>query len=252
MATTASDEQRGQLDPAVAAPSESGWRRWATVLGRSEERVAGFGLVVILGFLAGAAALYGFSMLASEMLEQETTQLDAAAAAFVQQWQSPLMDAVARTISLFGSELVLVFGALLLSLFVWQRRWGAATLLVLVAGGAQLLNNLLKSVYQRARPLPVTGLIAAQSWSFPSGHAMVSAAFYMFLAYLTWRLLRGVWRWLLAAGLILLVFLIGLSRIYLGAHYLSDVIAGYVAGFVWVDAVILGSRVLTTRRRLAL
>ncbi len=251
MTTSTAEEQRGQLEPAVASASGYGWQRWATALARREqERLAGFGAIVILGFLAGAAAVYGFTWLAGEMLEHETNQMDIAAASFIQQWRSPTLDVIARIITLFGSEIVLVLGLLLLALLARQRRWGAATLLVLVTGGAQLLNDLLKSLYQRARPEPLAGLIAAQTWSFPSGHAMVSAAFYLFLAYLAWRLVRGWWRWLLAVGLLVLVVLIGLSRIYLQAHYLSDVIAGYVAGFVWTDAVIIGSRVLSTRRTL--
>jgi undecaprenyl-diphosphatase len=76
---------------------------------------------------------------------------------------------------------------------------------------------------------------------------MVSAAFYFYLAYVCWRLVRGVWRFVLIAGLVLLVLLIGAARIYLQAHYLSDVIAGYVAGFVWADAIIIGSQLLVTR-----
>src|SRR5205085_8477974 len=101
----------------------------------------------------------------------------------------------------------------------------------------------------RTRPEAVISLIQAQSYSFPSGHAMVSASFYFFVAYLAWRLVRGWWRGVLVVGLALLVVAIGVSRIYLQAHYLSDVIAGYVAGFVWTDAVILGSQVLSTERR---
>jgi undecaprenyl-diphosphatase len=135
----------------------------------------------------------------------------------------------------------------LLGLFLWQRRWGAAVMLLLVSGGVLLLNNILKSTFHRARPAQVAALIAAQQYSFPSGHAMVGAAFYTYLAYLCLRLVHGVWRFVLIAGLVVLVLLIGAARIYLQAHYLSDVIAGYIAGFVWADAVIIGSQLLVTR-----
>jgi membrane-associated phospholipid phosphatase len=128
-----------------------------------------------------------------------------------------------------------------------RHRWGDAIMLVLISVGAQVLNNILKTLFQRARPTPIVGFIAAQQYSFPSGHAMVSAAFYFFVAYLTWRFVHGWWRGVLIAGLTLLVLLIGLSRLYLEVHYLSDVIAGYLAGFLWADAVILGGRVLTAR-----
>jgi undecaprenyl-diphosphatase len=103
----------------------------------------------------------------------------------------------------------------------------------------------LKVLFHRPRPTPVGGFIDAQQYSFPSGHAMVSAAFYFFIAYLAWRLMKGRWRIVLVVGLVLLVLLIGLSRLYLQAHYLSDVIAGYLAGFLWTDAVILGARALS-------
>jgi undecaprenyl-diphosphatase len=248
--TTATDEQHGQLDPAVAAPSESGWRRWATQLGRDDpERIAGFGVVVGAGFVLGLVAVYSFAWLANQVLEQEATALDSAATTFVLQFRSPWLDAVMRIFSMFGSEVVYVVGGLLLVLFAGQRRWGAAFLLVLVTAGAQALNNVLKDLFRRARPEPVISLLSAQQWSFPSGHAMVSAAFYFFLAYLAWRLAVGIWRWVLVFGLLTLVLLIGISRIYLQAHYLSDVIAGYAAGFLWTDAVIVGSHLLSTRRR---
>jgi undecaprenyl-diphosphatase len=120
--------------------------------------------------------------------------------------------------------------------------------LLLVVVGAQLLNNVLKDAFQRERPTPVTGLISAQQFSFPSGHAMVSAAFYLFLAYMAWKLIRGRWqRALMVGGLVLLVLLIGISRLYLEAHYLTDVIAGYLAGVLWAESVILGGWVLTMR-----
>jgi undecaprenyl-diphosphatase len=77
---------------------------------------------------------------------------------------------------------------------------------------------------------------------------MVAAAFYGYLAYLAWNLLRGWQRWLAVSGLLVLVFLIGLSRLYLGVHYLTDVVAGYIAGFLWVDAVIIGGHLLSRRR----
>jgi membrane-associated phospholipid phosphatase len=117
-----------------------------------------------------------------------------------------------------------------------------------VAGGAQILNDILKDAFHRARPTPIAGFIDAQQYSFPSGHAMVSAAFYLYVAYLTLHLVHAHWRVLLAAGLVILVLLIGLSRLYLQAHYLSDVIAGYLAGVLWTHSVILGSRVLAQRR----
>lgn len=237
-----------QTDPALATASPRGWRSWLASLARAgKQRLAGLGLALSLGFGAGLLALYAFAGLADEVMEQETQQVDDAVLAWLRQFYSPALDQGARAVSAFGSEVVAVLLVLLLVLFGLRRRWGAAVALLLTVGGAQLLNNVLKDLFHRTRPAPVTGLIPAQAFSFPSGHAMVAAAFYFFLAYLSWRLVRGRPRFLLTGGLIFLVLLIGLSRLYLGLHYLTDVAAGYIAGFLWTDAVIIGGRLLARR-----
>jgi membrane-associated phospholipid phosphatase len=238
-----------ELDPVIAQRSEAAWRRWLDQLGRRPERVAGFSALLALAFVLGVAAMYAFIRLADEVLAQQTLALDTAASALILGYQSPQMDMLMRTSSMFGSEIVTVLGLILLALFGWQRRWGAAVALIVVTGGAQLLNSLLKTLFHRTRPMPIGGFIEAQQYSFPSGHAMTTAAFYFFLTYLVWQLLGGVWRWVVVVGLLTLVILIGISRIYLQAHYLSDVLAGYVAGFIWTDTVIIASQTLAPRRR---
>jgi len=215
----------------------------------TQARAAEFGAIVVLGFGAAAVLLYLFAWLATQVLAQQTQSLDTATLNALQTYASPQLTLAAQAVSLMGSQVVLVVGAALLILFLWQRRWGAALTLVLVTAGAQVLNDILKDVFHRTRPEPVLGFIAAQQYSFPSGHAMVAAAFYLFVAYLAWRLVRGWWRGLIAGALILLVLLIGLARLYLEAHYLSDVIAGYLAGLIWTDTVILGGHVLGVRSR---
>jgi undecaprenyl-diphosphatase len=235
-------------DPVVASASPRGWRAWALrVVRREPERLAGFGGALLLGAVMCVLLLYAFARLATEVLEQETTSVDLRAYEFVHGFASPALDALAPLISLLGSEAIAVIGGVLVAVFLVQRRWGAAGMLVLVAVGAQLLNDVLKASFQRSRPEPLSGFIAAQQYSFPSGHAMVSAAFYGYLAFLSWRLLSGGWRLLMVAGFVLLVLAIGASRIYLQAHYFTDVIAGYLCGLVWVDACIIGSRLLVLR-----
>ena len=114
---------------------------------------------------------------------------------------------------------------------------------VLSTGTTAVLPSL---TVQRAAG-PLADVIAAQAFSFPSGHAMVACAFYLFVAYLGWHLLPGWWRAIAIACLLALVLLIGFSRLYLGVHYLTDVVAGYLAGFIWTDAVIIGGRVIFRR-----
>jgi membrane-associated phospholipid phosphatase len=234
----------------VRTASPAGWRAWLRwLLSYGRHRLAEFGLTLVLGFVVGAVALGLFAKLAEDVAEQETQQLDLATLHWIQQFRSPTMDLLAQGASLLGSELLVVAGVAVFILFTVQRRWGGAVALILVTGGAQLLNDILKELFQRTRPSPLPGSwIPSQSFSFPSGHAMVAAAFYGFLGYLAWRSLAGGRRWLVSGALLIVVILIGLSRMYLNVHYLTDVIAGYIAGFIWTDAVIVGTRWLSWGR----
>lgn len=235
-----------EQDPVTQQQTTSGWLAWVRALVTSgRERLAQVGVTLILGFGLAVLALFAFARLADDVLERETQALDDAVLAWMRQVASPPLDLAARGVTTLGSEAVLAFLLLLLVGFAVRRQWGAAVSLLLVTGGAQMLNNVLKDLFHRTRPSPVAGLIPAQAFSFPSGHATVSAAFYLFIAYLGWRMIRGRWQrvtW--AAGLMLVVLLIGLSRLYLGVHYFTDVIAGYVAGFTWADSVIIAGRLL--------
>ena len=236
-------------DPAVAQASAVGWRIWLVNLLRyGKGRLAALGLTLGLGLGAALLALYLFAVLADEVMEQETLQVDTAVLLALRSVQSPALDRAAWFASALGAEWLAVLMVVLLGVLSWQRRWGAAVGLLLTVVGAQLLNDVLKDWFQRTRPAPVDSLIPAQAFSFPSGHAMVAAAFYLYIGYLAWRLLPGRWRIICAALLVLVAFLIGLSRLYLGVHYLTDVIAGYIAGIAWTDAIIIGGYMLRRRR----
>lgn len=144
-------------------------------------------------------------------------------------------------VSLMGAQALGVVIIAVLAALAVRRQWATAASLLLVVVGAQVLNTLLKAAFQRERPT-VLELLPAQQFSFPSGHTMVATAVYLYLAYLVWQRLQGFARYALAASLVLLILLVGLSRVYLGVHYASDVIAGFIAGFIWTDTVIIGSR----------
>jgi undecaprenyl-diphosphatase len=117
-------------------------------------------------------------------------------------------------------------------LLIRQHRWYSLKVPV-VALGSITLNLLLKNFYNRPRPLlPLT---SASGLSFPSGHAMISASFYGLLIYLTWQHVENrSLRWLLTVLLTALILLIGLTRVYLRVHYASDVLAGFMAGTLWL------------------
>jgi membrane-associated phospholipid phosphatase len=114
-----------------------------------------------------------------------------------------------------------------------------------VAGSA-ILNKLLKGLFQRPRPHFAHPLVVETSYSLPSGHAMESFVAYGMLTYLAVLLWLRRWETRVAAvcGAALLVVLIGFSRMYLGVHYFSDVVAGYAAGGVWLGALITGAETM--------
>jgi undecaprenyl-diphosphatase len=129
----------------------------------------------------------------------------------------------------------------------WRREgW----LLGITMLGAAVLNTTLKLTFQRARPEPFFDLLAPKSYSFPSGHSLASFCFFGALAtVLTARIENkriNFVTWLVSG---LMVLLIGLSRIYLGVHYTTDVLAGYAAALIWIAVIRFVEMELMRRRR---
>jgi membrane-associated phospholipid phosphatase len=212
---------------------------------QGQRALAALGLVLAAGFGLGLAALLVFADLANDVAEQSTTAFDLLVLQTLRRQATPTLDAVASALSWLGAEGLAVVVVLTVLLLAWQRRLGGIVALLLIVLGAQALNSVLKTLFKR--PLAILTALPGQAWSFPSGHAMVSLATYGFLAYLGWRLLSGGWRWLWIVALALLILLVGLSRLYLGVHYATDVLAGYLTGFIWLDSVIIGGQLLQRR-----
>jgi len=118
-------------------------------------------------------------------------------------------------------------------LFIRNHRWYSIKLPVVAIGGLTIML-LLKQIFSRPRPL-IPLLEPARGFSFPSGHAMMSSSFYGLLIFIVYENVRNPYvKWSLISFLVLLIFLIGLSRVYLRVHYASDVIAGFATGLIWV------------------
>jgi membrane-associated phospholipid phosphatase len=240
-------------DPTVAEAAPAAWYRWfRQLLVGARLRLAEVSAALVVVLLACAGGLWVFGEIADEVSEGQTRALDYGVWAFLRQYESPSLSMAMTAISYMGSEILAAILVASVAWLIWSRHWGSAISLLLVVGGAALLNSVLKDHFQRPRPVPfsptLAGLAMGQEWSFPSGHAMVSAAFYLFVAYLTWHLLYGWMRLVWTGAIFALVLLIGLSRLYLGVHYLTDVAAGYAAGMVWTGSVILAGRFLAYRR----
>jgi undecaprenyl-diphosphatase len=142
----------------------------------------------------------------------------------------PWLTAWVFRLTFFGSVLFFVPASLLTPLLLaWRGYRRYATELLLSMGGAVILNELLKAWFHRDRP--TTALIYQYGLSFPSGHAMMSMAFYGCLA---WLAVQHGGRWGWATLLVIWALLIGLSRMYLHVHYPTDVVAGFAGGTAWL------------------
>jgi len=197
-----------------------------------------------LGLLAAAIVLVLFAVLADEVREGETQHLDDAVRLTVHGVASPPLTAVLHVTTQLGSPFVLIPLTLVCSfVFLHLRRIRGAILLTVTMVGVTLLNWVLKAIFQRARPVPFFGLSTPTSYSFPSGHSLASFCFYGALAALvTARLRSRALRVTVWAGAALVIVAVGFSRLYLGVHYASDVVAGYATGFVWVLTVASADR----------
>ncbi len=202
------------------------------------------------GLFAAAAALLIFGWLAAHVWFGETLRFDAAVRGVVHAWASPGLTYAMRGITYLGSSVFLVVVAVVL---VWrlraQGRGRAAAVFVLAAAGAEALDQILKLIFQRVRPEAFFQYPEPFGYSFPSGHSFTSCAFYgVAAAVVTARYRSRAAKAAVWVSVALMVLLIGLSRIYLGVHYPSDVLGGYAAAVVWVAAVRAGYEVWLRRR----
>ena len=135
---------------------------------------------------------------------------------------SDTMTTIMKFITFFADPIWCILFSVLV-IILWKKIRKAFLInLILVF----MLNYILKLIFSRARPIDIN-IITETGYSFPSGHAMISLAIYGFLAYLLWKS-DYKYKKIGVSLLVLLIVLIGISRIYLGVHYTSDVIAGFI------------------------
>jgi undecaprenyl-diphosphatase len=191
---------------------------------------------VTVGAVVAASAGGVFILFAALVEGGITQQIDESVLHWFEARRTPALNEIMLEITTLGNGAVLIMIVAIASVFLWltHHRWSVYILLVGVFGG-KLLNNILKVGFSRARPDMIEWVDHVSSKSFPSGHAMASMIAYGSVAYLVARLeptARLRWTtWFLAT---LIILAIGISRIYLGVHYPSDVLAGFIAGMAWL------------------
>jgi membrane-associated phospholipid phosphatase len=187
--------------------------------------------IVLVGCL-GLLALFGW--LSQEVLEKEAFGFDTKILLWLHQQANPAIDSLMLGLTnLANPEFVVILVAMSLGLLLWYRRVWAAQIFGLNCLGGLILNQGLKLIFVKPRPQLWTPLVVEHSYSFPSGHALGSLVLYGFLAVLLAdRYPR--YRWGIYSGASLIISAIGLSRLFLGVHYPTDIIAGYAVGCLWL------------------
>ncbi len=225
--------------------SASGNRMWSVLeaekllrafLARFPERT------ILLSLFLAAASLWGFVEIADEVMKGDSQRFDERAVTALRDVTNPEQPlgaawilGAARFITMLGGlPFIAIMTAAVIGFFAFQRRYHAAWLTLAAIGGGMLVVTLLKHGFARPRPSLVPHLTSVATHSFPSGHSMLSAVTYLTLAaFLAQATSRRPAKICILGVAVLLALAIGLSRIYLGVHYPTDVLAGWCAGLAW-------------------
>jgi undecaprenyl-diphosphatase len=209
------------------------------------------GLHLTLGVLVLAFAAWIFGDLAEDVVTADgLVVLDAEVADWLHAHATPLLTRVMLAVStLHGVAAISAMSVALAAFFAWRRHRDWLLVLVLAVPGGMLLNTALKDVFERKRPHFDDPLVTLATYSFPSGHVAGSTLFYGILAaFLIWRIRSAAARVAIAIAAVLLVALVAASRMYLGAHWFSDVAAAFAESIAWLAVCLTGVNVYARRR----
>lgn len=206
--------------------------------------------LLLVALLAAVVALLMFGWLANEVTRGATVRFDLRVRAEAHALASPQLTTAMLIITALGSGIFLLAATGLAFVTFLSINWQRAAVWLLIAMvGAAVLNTAMKHSFHRPRPSPFFNYPMPASESFPSGHALASLCFYGAIAALCSSRFKAralqISVWLAA---MVLVAIIGFSRIYLGVHYFSDVVGGYLAAGVWVGALAAADRYYSARK----
>lgn len=226
---------RSRTAPMSVASIAAILQSWRARLARSS-LVAYLGLHAIAGTALSAALVWAFVALADEIPEGGTLRLvDTALGAWLEAHGTEAGERALVFVSWLGATGLAVVVALALLVLIRRHDWLAAKALAFTSATGLLLGHALKLLFHRGRPETAVEFIRRPSWSFPSGHSLNSMVCYGFLGMLALEHVRGRRpRVAVMTGVIALIVAIGFSRLYLGVHFVTDVIGGWVAGAAWM------------------
>ncbi|MFL6590193.1 MAG: phosphatase PAP2 family protein [Chthoniobacterales bacterium] len=209
------------------------------------------GLHLTIGLLVLIAAGLCFGDIAEDVSRDAATRmLDDSITLWFHTHGTALLTRIFRVVTFFGSVGFLSFASLALAItLAFRKNLYRLLAVILAVGGGALLNLLLKHYFHRQRPVLENPLVTLSSYGFPSGHTMGSTIFYGVLALVvTYSIRSWLRRSLVGFAAAFAVALIGLSRIYLGAHYFTDVIGAIAVGLAWLAFSWTGMETLRRRR----
>ncbi|MFC4411813.1 phosphatase PAP2 family protein [Chungangia koreensis] len=198
----------------------------------------------------GLGILFGY--LASMISDRSIDRFDTAIIGAIQGLETPWLTKMMQFITMFGWGLpviILSIGVIVHLVFILNYR-RQAFLFFIVVGATPLLNIVLKAYFQRERPM-IHRIMEANGYSFPSGHSMIAFSFYSILAYILWKNVNsrnGRKMLVLVSGFMILA--IGISRVYLGVHFPSDVLGGFLVSAIWVISALAVFRWLERQRKM--
>jgi membrane-associated phospholipid phosphatase len=195
-------------------------------------------LHLLAGILVFATMTLTLGEISEDIINHEPlTIADAQLSAWLHARESPFLTSAMFVATSFGSTVTVTCISVALGLYLlWRRRFFWLAALVSSVLGGVLLNRLLKYAFHRPRPHFSDPILTLTSYSFPSGHTMMATVLYgVVAAYLFAKTPDWRWRVLIILSASLLIALVGFSRIYLGAHYLSDVLGAMAEGLAWLS-----------------
>lgn len=206
-----------------------------SLMDRGGTLLGSLGIFLVGGIVVAGIGTWIFSEIAETVMAGRTQAFDEAALRWISVRHTSLLDGVMLEITTLGTGTVVMMVVCVAALFLTLTRHKYSALLLIVAtAGGLLLDLILKLRIDRPRPHVFTWMTQAVGSSFPSGHAMSATVAYTTVAYLAARLQKRLWaRWLTMLFAAVVIVLICFSRLYLGVHYPSDVLAGVVIGLSW-------------------
>lgn len=198
-------------------------------------------LRLLLAFILCISLGVLFGYIATAVGNKSIARFDTSVISFVQGMETPWLTVVMKVFTQIGSVYIIapvgvIAFVLLFYIFRYRQQ---ALLFVIVVAGTPVLNGLLKNYFKRERP-EIHRIIDIGGYSFPSGHSMMAFSFYAIIVYIAWRNAKTTLsRVLLILFAAFMIIIIGTSRIYLGVHYPSDVVGGFVVSGIWVIIAII-------------